>query len=62
MRSLSEVDLLEREVPPSHTSAVEVKNVWNFILLPPTFSNVCYVATHANYYCFYFPLLLLWGT
>jgi len=35
MRSLSEVDLLEREVRCSHTSAIEVKNVWNFISAAP---------------------------
>jgi len=35
MRSLSEVDLLEGEVHCSHTSAVEIKNVWNFISAAP---------------------------
>lgn len=35
MRSLSEVDLLEREVHCSHTSAVEVKNVWNLVSAAP---------------------------
>jgi len=35
MRSWSEVDLLDREVHRSHTSAVEVKNVWNFISAAP---------------------------
>jgi hypothetical protein len=35
MRALSELDLLEHEVHCSHTSVVEVKNVWNFISAAP---------------------------